>query len=235
MSAPAEPGETIEIEVDGGCLPVQVWHPASGSGPGILLVQEIFGISPYVRARAADLATAGYLVHVPDLYWRLGEPPLDEDAPDLLPRAMARVQQLPWEQAVADTAAALRNLAASTDPVGLLGFCYGGGVAFAVAAQENIDALVCYYGSALPALLDLAPSVTAPSLHHFGESDSYIPMETVETIRQAVVRDGVDFHTYPGADHAFDNTRPEFHHPEASALAWQRTTAFLADHLPVAQ
>jgi carboxymethylenebutenolidase len=224
----------VEIEVDGGRLPVQVWLPESVSGPGILLVQEIFGISPYVRDRAADLAAAGYVVHVPDLYWRLGEPPLDESAPDVLQHAMAKMQRLPWERAVADTAAALRHLRDAPEVSGrvaLLGFCFGGGVAFAVAATEPVDALVSYYGSALPSLLELAPSVAAPSLHHFGEADSFIPAETVARIREAVARDAVEFHTYPGADHAFDNTRPEFHHAEASALAWQRTLEFLDRNL----
>lgn len=227
-------GSAVEIPVDGGILPVHVWLPPSGSGPGIVLVQEIFGISPYIRDRAADLAAEGYVVHVPDLYWRLGEPPLDETAPDVLAQAMARVQRLPWEHAVADTAAALHHLRDAPEASGrvaLLGFCYGGGVAFAVAAAEPVDALVSYYGSALPMLLDLAPSVTAPSLHHFGEADSYIPAETVARIREAVAGDAVEFYTYPGADHAFDNTRPEFHHAEASALAWQRTLAFLDRNL----
>ncbi len=228
------PSGVLSIDVDGGSLPVQVWLPEGGQGPGILLVQEIFGISPYIRDRAADLAALGYLVYVPDLYWRLDEPPLDESAPDLLAQAMGRMQALPWNDAVADTAAALQALRdsdARTGGLGLLGFCYGGGVAFAVAAQQSVDALVSYYGSALPGLLDLAPDVTAPSLHHFGEADSYIDLDTVTTIREAVDRDGVEFHTYPGADHAFDNTRPEFHHPEASALAWERTVAFLDRHL----
>ncbi|WP_420110466.1 dienelactone hydrolase family protein [Pseudactinotalea sp.] len=225
------PGSVIQIEVDGGALPVHVFSAESGGGPGIVLVQEIFGVSPYVRDRAGDLAAAGYVVHVPELYWRLEQPPLDEAAPDLLAQAMTRMNALPWEYAVADTAAATRNLRDLTGKVGLVGFCYGGGVAFNVAAVEPVDALVSYYGSALPNLLGLAPQVSAPSLHHVGESDSYIPAETVEQVRAAVVREGVEFHTYPGADHAFDNSRPEFHHPQASALAWERTLAFLREHL----
>lgn len=220
----------VEVEVEGGSLPVHVWLPASGAGPGIVLVQEIFGISPYMRDRAADLADAGYVVHVPDLYWRLGLPDLDESAPDLLQQAMGRMSALPWEHAVADTAAALRHLRSApevTGPAMLVGFCYGGGVAFNVAALEPVDALVAFYGSALPNLLDLAPQVTAPSLHHFGEADDYLPLPVVNRIRDAVTRDGVDVHLYPDAGHAFDNTRPEFHHAEASALAWERTLAFL--------
>ena len=220
----------FSLAVDGGTLPVHRWLPESGSGPGIVLVQEIFGVSPYIRDRAAELAAAGYVVDVPDLYWRLDEPPLDESGPDVLSQAMARMQRLPWADAVADTAAAVRRLRgddAVVGKVGLVGFCYGGGLAFAVAAGEPVDALVSYYGSALPNLLELAPAVTTPSLHHFGEADSFIPIDVVGQVRDAVDRDGVEFHTYPGADHAFDNPRPEFHHPEASALAWERTLEFL--------
>lgn len=225
---------TLQIPVDGGTLPVHVFLPDAGSGPGIVLVQEIFGVSPYIRDRAADLAAVGYVVHVPDLYWRLGEPPLDEAAPDLLAQAMNRMQRLPWPDAVADTATALRRLRADdavTGRVALVGFCYGGGVAFAVAAQEPVDALVSFYGSAIPSLLDLAPAVTAPSLHHVGEADSYIPLDVVHQVRDAVAGEDSEFHTYPGADHAFDNPRPEFHHAEAAALAWQRTLTFLDSRL----
>lgn len=226
------------VPVDGGPLPVHVVFPPSGSGPGIVLVQEIFGVSDYVRDRAADLAASGCVVYVPDLYWRLGEEPLEESAPDHLAQGMDRAGRLPWEHAVADAdaaLAALREAPEVTGGVALVGFCYGGGVAFAVAARTDVDALVCFYGSALPNLLALAPAVTAPSLHHFGEADSYIPMETVAQIRDAVSREGVEFHTYPGADHAFDNSRPEFHHAEASALAWARTLEFLADRLDRAE
>lgn len=232
--ASAVVGTRLEIEVDGGALPVHVFSPQSGAGPGIVLVQEIFGVSPYIKDRAADLAAAGYVVHVPDLYWRLGQPELDESAPDLLAQAMARMSTLRWDDAVADTRAAVRHLRATPELTGglaLVGFCYGGGVAFNVAATEPVEALVSYYGSALPTLLALAPEVTAPSLHHFGEADGYIPMAAVTAIRGAVSRADGEFYTYPGADHAFDNTRPEFHHPEASVLAWERTLAFLRKHL----
>src|SRR3546814_17404021 len=113
-----------------------------------------------------------------------------------------------------------------TGPVMLVGFCYGGGVAFNVAAIEPVDALVSFYGSALPNLLELAPQVTAASLHHFGAADDFIPLPVVETIRDAVTREGVQVPLYPDAGHAFDNHRPGFPPPEASALAWERTPTF---------
>ena len=84
-------------------------------------------------------------------------------------------------------------------------------------------------------LLDLAPQVTAPSLHHFGTADDYIDGPTVERIREAVTAGDatVEVQTYEGAAHAFDNSDFVLHHPSASALAWERTLAFLARELPV--
>ncbi len=117
----------------------------------------------------------------------------------------------------------------------MIGFCFGGGLAFNVAAVEEVDALVSYYGSGLPGLLNLAPQVTAPSLHHFGTADDFLDTDTVARIREAVTSGSapVEFETYEGANHAFDNDVFVLHHPEASKLAWQRTLAFLARELPV--
>ncbi len=222
-----------------GDMPARLWTPAGGQGPGILLLQEIFGVSPYIRRRAAALASEGYVVLAPELYWRLDPalPPLDESAPDVVDTAMGRAMSLDWEQTVKDATAALQALGSSTevDRVGVLGFCFGGGLGFNVAAVAEPDCLVSYYGSALPGLLGLAPEVTAPSLHHFGLADDYIPADVVEQVRTAVSADrsGVEFFTYEGANHAFDNDDFFLHDPAASQLAWQRTLRFLADRLGV--
>lgn len=118
--------------------------------------------------------------------------------------------------------------------VGIVGFCYGGGLGYAVAAREPVDVLVSYYGSALPQLVEAVPAVPAPSLHHFGEDDSFIPMEQVTRIRDSVGSGGgpVEFHTYPGADHAFDNDDFVNHHPGAADRARALTTDYLARVLP---
>jgi carboxymethylenebutenolidase len=116
----------------------------------------------------------------------------------------------------------------------VVGFCFGGGLAFNVAAVDAPDVLVSYYGSSIPDLLDLAPQVTAPSLHHFGTADDYLDQDTVERVRAAVTagEGTVEFERYDGANHAFDNPDFPLHHAEASALAWKRTLAFLARELP---
>ena len=225
------------MPTDAGEMPAYLWLPEGGTGPGLLLLQEIFGVSAYIQRRAADLAAAGYVVLAPELYWRLDATRVDESSPSAIDDAMALAGQLDWDTAVTDAVAALRHLRARDEVhggAGLVGFCFGGGLAFNVAAEDSPDALVSYYGSAIPDLLDLAPLVKAPSLHHFGLADDYIDSASVERTRAAVTADGrpVEFEVYEGANHAFDNDDFFLHHPEASALAWQRTLDFLGRTLP---
>jgi carboxymethylenebutenolidase len=229
--------ERVNVATDAGDMPAYLWLPESGTGPGLVLLQEIFGVSRYIARRAADLADAGYVVLAPELYWRLDGAALEESAPGAIEEAMGRAQRLDWDTTVSDALTALEHLRARDEVdgrAGVIGFCLGGGLAFNVAALDEPDVLVSYYGSAIPGLLDLAPQVTAPSLHHFGLADDYIDPDTVARIREAVAgRDGVEFETYEGANHAFDNSDFVLHHPEASALAWQRTLAFLSRRLPM--
>lgn len=218
---------------DGGEMPAHLWLPVSGAGPGIVLFQEIFGVTAYIERRASDLAEAGYVVVAPEFYWRIAETEPLEGADKALQEGMARVQRLDWPDAARDGAAAVRYLRGRPETeghVGVVGFCFGGGLAFNVAAVEPVDCLVSYYGSALPGLLGLAPQVTIPSQHHFGLADSFIDNETVRRIEAAV--NATEFNLYEGADHAFDNNDGMWFNAEASQLAWKRTLGFLQQHLP---
>lgn len=236
MAAMTDSPSTFDVPRTDGSLPVLRWTPPSGEGPGIVVIQEIFGVSPYVRNRCADLAAAGYVVHCPDLYFRLGEVTFDEGADDYVQQGIAASQRLDWEQTRDDASATLDALRADssvTGAVALLGFCFGGGLAFDVASRNTPDALVSYYGSALPGLLDRAPEVTCPQLHHFGTADAFFPMATVDTIRDAVTadRDDVTFVLHAGANHAFDNPYPPLHQAHASAVAWRITLGWLEQAL----
>jgi carboxymethylenebutenolidase len=209
-------------------IPVHEWGSASSAAPGILLLQEIFGVSDYIKQRAADLHALGYYLMAPEIYWRLDDTELDESAPDLMPRAMGIVGRLDWDQAVKDAVDVLESLKARGRGTGVVGFCFGGGLGFNVSAVSAPDVLISYYGSALPRLLDLRPRV--PSLHHFGNADAFLD---VDAIVPALA--GAEVYRYDDAGHAFDNPLPMFHNPEASALAWRRTEDFLARHLPTSQ
>lgn len=247
---------TLRIPTDAGELPGLLWLPeeAQGSGdpsgpgpdpvPGIVVLQEIFGLSASLRRRCADLAALGCAVLAPQLFARLDPPVvgLEEqaDGETWIAEGVALTSRLPWERAEADALAAREALRShpAVDPgrVALLGFCYGGGLAFSAAATaaehgDPVTALVSYYGSALPTLLDRAGSVDVPSLHHFGSADAFIPLDQVERIREAVTahgsRDQVEFAVHEGAGHAFDNPHPLLHHAQAADDAWERTSRFL--------
>lgn len=226
------------ITTSAGELAAHVALPAGGSGPGIVLLHEIFGVNDYVRDGARRLAELGYVVLAPDLYWRTQpglELPHDEAG---LRAAMAAVQKLDAGAAVGDAVEAigvLRAMPEVTDrKAGVLGFCLGGTLAYQVAVTSNPDVAVVYYGSGIPDALEAAAQITCPMIMHWGGADPYIPRERVDAVAaMAADHDQIECHVYEGAGHAFDNDRaPMFHDPEAAAAAWALTAAFLARELP---
>jgi carboxymethylenebutenolidase len=238
----------LTIDTPDGEMPAHLWLPEGGTGPGVLLLQEIFGISAYVERRAQDLADEGYVVLAPEIFWRLGVSAVEE-GPDALEQAFGLLQRTDWPAAVADGVLALEALRrhdAVTGRVGMVGFCFGGGLAFNIAALRAADALVSYYGSALPELLGILPfdpsdvtltvidpaQVATPSLHHWGLADSFIDRPVVEQVcARLEAQPLVAIETYEGGGHAFDNDDFMFFDADLAALAWQRTLAFLADRL----
>lgn len=235
----------LTVPTPDGEMPAHMWLPDAGSGPGILLLQEIFGVSRYIEQRAQDLADLGYVVIAPEIFWRMGVSKVD-DGPEAIDTAFGLLQQVDWSAAVGDSLAALDALRQREEvagTVGIVGFCFGGGLAFDVAARSEVDALVSYYGSALPDLLGVVDpdprvtvvgpeAVTAPSLHHFGMTDQFLTRPVVEQI-QALLEPlpHVTWYGYETADHAFDNPDFFLYDAEASGLAWQRTAAWLGDRL----
>jgi len=214
--------------------------PSEGSGPGLIVVQEIFGVTDYVKGVCTRLAALGYVAMAPDLYARI-EPGIDYDEreADSLGKAFAAMQRLDVPRAVDDTVAALAHLRTLPEVTGhragIIGFCLGGGIAYFTAAKAEPDVAVCYYGSAIPGALELAPSIHCPILFHFGEADEYISAEQRAAVGAAFAESpGAELHLYPGANHAFDNHNAAmFHHAEAAARAWDFTVAFLQRELPV--
>ena len=213
--------------------------PAAGSGPGLLLFQEIFGINDNMRGIAGRLADAGFLVLVPDMFWRI-ERRFERNDESGMADAFAMVQQFDFGQALGDIRAAHAHLVSMhecTGRVGAIGFCLGGGLAFAAATGSRIggkgpDAAVCYYGSAINDMLDRAADLECPTLFHYGDRDSYIPAEKVAEVEVAVAgKPGVEFYHYE-AGHAFSNwDAPSLYDESAAKAAWPRTTAFLQRHL----
>lgn len=161
-----------------GAFGLPLWLPPAGRGPGLLLIQEIYGVSDYIQAVAGDLAGLGYLVAAPDLFWRIK--PHHEAAHDQagLAESLALGQQFDAAQGVRDCLTALRALASLPERdggLGVIGFCLGGSIGYLVAAQAPVDVLLSFYGSAVPDSLDLLSQISAPAspavVHRLVEGD----------------------------------------------------------------
>lgn len=232
---------TESVTVGTGAFDGYLALPEAGSGPGILLLQEIFGVNDFIKMKADDLASEGYVVFAPDVFWRV-RPHLalahDEAS---LQEAFEAVGQysteVDFETKTADLVVALEYLTALPEVAGhkvaVMGYCLGGFLAYLTAAKGSPDACVSYYGSGIADLPELAAEITCPVLFHFGGNDSYIPNEQVESIRTAFRgRDDVVFRIEPEAGHAFENVlAPMFAVPDAAARSYEATKAFLAEQL----
>jgi carboxymethylenebutenolidase len=205
----------------------------------VLLLQEIFGINDNMRNLAVRLAEAGYVVLVPDMFWRI-ERRFERNDEAGMADAFAVVQKFDFAVAVGDLNAAHRHLlgtSESTGRIGAVGFCLGGGLAFLTAATSRvdgrgIDAAVCYYGSAINEMLDLTRQIECPLMFHYGETDPYISSEKIAAVEAAVSgRADVEFYRY-AAGHAFSNEdSPSMYNAAAAAEAWPRTLDFFARYL----
>lgn len=225
------------VEVPGGAYDLTIWSPARGSGPGILLVQEIFGVGDYLHAVAGDLTGLGYVVAAPDLFWRLRPGWRAAHDAEGVKESLALAQDFDFARGVEDAAAALRHLAALPEVAGgtgVLGFCLGGSIAYELAARGPALPVVSYYGSGVAGRLELADAVEGSLQFQFGGDDPYIPRTDVARIEQVVAsRPTMEIHVEEHAGHAFHNRMaPMFHDPEPAARAWRRTEEFLARHLP---
>jgi carboxymethylenebutenolidase len=224
---------------DGGTFDAYCAIPESGQGPGILVFQEIFGINDNMRGLADRLAEEGYVALVPDMFWRI-EPRFERKDESGMADAFAIMQRFDMAAAADDIAAAhahLLSMPECTGKVGAVGFCLGGGLAFACAALSRVDgrgpdAAVAYYGSHVNSMLDQVEKIECPVMYHYGDQDPYIPEAAVAEVEQAVAdRPGVEFHHYD-AGHAFSNwDAPSMYQREAADRAWDRTLAFFARHL----
>lgn len=201
---------------------LSVWHePALGTRRGgLVLVQEIFGVNPHIRAVAARWAAAGYDVLAPSVFDRIEHGvELGYDA-DGVARGRELVAAIGFDNALRDVAACARQLAAD-GPVAVLGFCWGGTVALLAATRLGLPAVSYYGGRSVPFLHE---HLQAPLLLHFGERDPIIPPEHVARIRAAFPT--AEAHVYP-VGHGFNCDQRADYDAPAAALAFARSEAFL--------
>ncbi len=217
-------------------MDIQIWTPDQPPTAAVLLIQEIFGVGPYIRAVGERLAAAGYLVGAPDVFWRFAPNWQADHDQAGLGASMEKAGQLDVPMAISDLSGALAHLAAQPGiekSPAVIGFCLGGTLAWAVAANAEPSVCVSYYGSGVPDMLAMIDQINCPTLLHFGSEDAFIPNEGVDALGAAIAgREGFVLNVEQ-AGHAFDNHESEmFHNEAASKAAWAKTMAFLGLYLP---
>ena len=228
--------EMIEVETPAGPMPAQLAQPKTGAAlPGVIVVQEAFGLNEHIKGVARRLAAEGYVTLAPDLFHRGG--PGRTAGYDDLPKALTMMSGLTDGGIIDDIAAAVTTLegqrAVRADRIGITGFCMGGRVSYlaACALPGKIRAAVPFYGGGIP--VDRTVGLEAPVLAFFGEDDPYIPLEQVKALEAEAARCGksLEVHVYPNAPHGFFCDERDSYRPEAAADAWRRLTGFLGRHL----
>ena len=205
--------------------------PPKGSGPGIVLIQEIWGVNSLIRAVADQYALDGYVVLAPDVFWLL-KPGVDltyDDAGSA--QAFDYMKKLDFPMAVQDltrAVAMLRGMPEVTGGVASLGFCMGGLLSYLCAANAGVDAAVCYYGGGIDSQLNQADKVACPILFHFAEKDHYITRSAVDAVKAAFgsAKNAV-IETYPDVDHGFNCWQRPSYNQKASAVAHGMSLSFL--------
>lgn len=228
---PERNGTEISLNIDGRPTRAYLTLPDSdGPWPGVVVIQEWWGLNDNIRDIADRCAGAGFAALAPDLYF--GEEAAEPD--DARKLAMA----LEWDQALGIIQTAVDTLIThdqvAPNSIGVTGFCMGGGLAWHSAAKvRGVGGVVPYYGGG-PEMSDAeVASIRVPVLAIFGELDKGVSPEVARRRADQMDRAGVSHETivYPDAQHAFFNDSRPAYNPEAAADAWNRTTAFFGTHL----
>ena len=210
--------------------------PSTGPVPGIILLQEAFGVNPHIRSVADRLAAAGYAVVAPELFHRTAAPGLEIAYADFA-SAMPHYNATTPEGLGADLQAAHAWLTAQAlvmpGKIGSLGFCLGGRVSFLANAVLPLAAAVSYYGGGTHLLKDRAADLHAPHLFFWGGRDAHISPAHVREVTDAVEAAGKPFinTVISYADHGFHCDERPSYHPEAAQEAWALTLAFFQQKL----
>lgn len=208
---------------DGHTFEVHVARPASTPRGHVVLLQEIFGVTGHIRRVAETFAAQGYVAAAPALFDRV------ERGVELGYGEMARGKAL---QAGVSFDAALMDIDATrkllgVPQVGVVGFCWGGTLAYLAACHQPFACAVAYYGGAIAKVGQAAPK--APTLYHFGANDAFIPPADVQRVRE--LDPAGEVHVYPDTGHGFNCEERAGYHAGNAALAFRRTLAHLARHL----
>jgi carboxymethylenebutenolidase len=209
---------------DGHELEGYLCEPEGAPVGGLVLVQEIFGVNAHIREQCEGYARDGFRVIAPAMFDRVERGvELGYDSAGMN-RGIELIKPLSAEQYVLDAGAAVEYIGSL--PTGIIGYCFGGSVAWRAADALPVRAAVSYYGSNAVNLLDLRPK--CPVMAHFGARDAMIPLEKVQALRER--HPEVEVHVY-AADHGFNCDHRRQYDAESAALARSRSLAFLKQHV----
>jgi carboxymethylenebutenolidase len=203
--------------------------PSGGKGPGIIAIQEIFGVNADMRAHCDRFAAMGYIAISPDLFWRQ-EPGIQitDQSEAEWQQAFKLYQGFDVEKGVEDlktTLAHLRGIDGCSGKVGTVGFCLGGLLAYLMACRSDADCNISYYGVGIHEKLDLATHITAPTILHIAEEDEFVDKAAQTTIKEGLAgHPHVTCYSYPGVNHAFTRNKG-VHYDEAAAKRAHSRTA----------
>jgi carboxymethylenebutenolidase len=229
-------GQEIMINGQDGAFAAYLASPASGRGPGIVVIQEIFGVNAVMRAVADDYAARGFFALAPDLFWRL-EPgvQLTDKTDAEWKRAfdlMTRFNQDSGMRDIQATINHLRALSGCTGKVGAVGYCLGGLLAYLTAARTDADASAGYYGVSIQDKLSEAKNIKKPLMLHIAAKDEYTPPDAQKKIVDGLASNPhVTIHSYPQMDHAFARVGGAHYDKACAELANGRTATFFRQHL----
>ena len=211
---------------DGHAFGAYLAEPRGTAHAGLVVIQEIFGVNGHIRGVADGFADEGYLAIAPALFDRI-RPGIELSYdPAEIEEGRALKAKIATEAALSDCAAALSEVAPA-GKTAIIGYCWGGTLAWAAACGlRGLSAAVSYYGGGVPDMAEMEPK--CPVMCHFGEQDQAIPLEGVEKLRAA--HPDLPLHIYP-AGHGFNCEVRASYHPESAAIARTRSLEFLEEHL----
>lgn len=225
-------GEYIEIETaEGGTFHAYVCRPEQGSGPGLVMLQEIFGINDYMKSMAEHYAEEGYVTIVPDLFWRM-EPGVELGYDDAdFQKAFDFYGRFDVDQGIRDVQTAIthvRGMDGVKGKVGAVGYCLGGLLAWLTAARTDVDVAVGYYAVGAENHLGEMSNITCPTVLHFAGADAFCPEEAREKIMSATAHNGlISTYLYEGQDHAFATPGRDHFDKPSTMMAHSRTLTAL--------
>jgi carboxymethylenebutenolidase len=222
-------GETLTLTAeDGHKFSAYKATPSGTPRGGIVVVQEIFGVNQHIRKVADSFAADGYVAIAPALFDRVERNFESGYGPQDIERGRATRGKLSTDQALMDVKATVKELAKGGQKVGVVGYCFGGTIAWLSATRvDGVSAAVGYYGGGVADAADEKPK--SPVMLHFGETDASIPMEAVEKVKKA--QPNVPTYVYAGAGHGFVCDERGSFHAESAKQARERTIDFFRKHI----